>query len=248
MTLVFPTKGGFMKVQRLLLYLIITAILVVTMMPLASAATPAEVNQGIDDGLAYQATQQNADGSFGLWGGGAYTIGETGEAVLAFENNGHFPGGGTLYSDNVEKGLDYLFTYATPVAIGAQEAGNPDTNSDGLGVYIACSGEDLYCTGIVAMAIAGSNTPDRLVTTGPLTGQTYKQVLTNMVDYFAWAQNDASTGNSRGGWRYGANYGSSDNSVSQWPVLALISAEQWGINAPAFVKTELNYWIDVYPE
>jgi hypothetical protein len=232
-----------MKIQRLLLCLIITSVFIVTMMPLASAATPGEVNAAIDDGLAYLATQQNADGSFGGSGGGAYTIGETGEAVLAFENNGNLPGSGTAYSGNVEKGLDYLFTKAATTAIGVQPAGNPDTNGDGLGVYIACSGEDLYCTGIAAMAIVGSNTPDRVVTTGPLAGQTYKQVLTNMVDYFAWAQNDVNTGNSRGGWRYGANYGSSDNSVSQWPVLALISAEQWGINAPAFVKTELNFWV-----
>ncbi len=94
------------------------------------------------------------------------------------------------------------------------------------------------------MAIVGSNTPDRVVTTGPLAGQTYKQVLTNVVDYLAWAQNDESHGTSRGGWRYFANQGSSDNSVSQWPVLAFISAEQWGVNAPAFVKTELNFWID----
>jgi hypothetical protein len=213
------------------------------MMPLASAATPGAVNQAIDDGLAYLATQQNpVTGSFGT-GSQYYLVGQTGEAVLAFENNGHLPGSGTLYSANVEKGLDYLFTYAQTVPIGVQQAGDPDTNSDGLGVYITCTGEDLYCTGIAAMAIAGSNTPDRVVTTGPLAGQTYKQVLTNMVDYFAWAQNDPTTGNSRGGWRYGANYGSSDNSVSQWPVLALISAEQWGINAPAFVKSELNFWV-----
>jgi hypothetical protein len=31
-------------------------------------------------------------------------------------------------------------------------------------------------------------------------------------------------------------------------VLALVSAEQWGINAPAFVKSELNYWIDYIQE
>lgn len=60
------------------------------------------------------------------------------------------------------------------------------------------------------------------------------------MDYLAWAQCDS--GGGRGGWRYGPNYGDSDNSVSQWPVLGLMAAELWGINAPAFVKSELTYW------
>jgi len=232
-----------MKVQRLLLCLIITVILIVTMMPLGSAATPGEVNAAIDEGLVYLATQQNPDGSFGT-GAQDYLIGQTGEAVLAFENNGHLPGSGTSYSVNVEKGLDYLFSTAQETAIAPQTAGDPDTNGDGKGVYFSTAGHEQYASGIVAMAIVGSNTPNRVVTTGPLAGQTYKQVLTNVVDYLAWAQNDESHGTSRGGWRYFANQGSSDNSVSQWPVLAFISAEQWGVSAPAFVKSELNFWID----
>ena len=52
------------------------------------------------------------------------------------------------------------------------------------------------------------------------------------------------SGGGRGGWRYGANYSDSDNSVAQWPVLGLIAAEQWGIYAPDWVKSELNYWVN----
>jgi len=91
-------------------------------------------------------------------------------------------------------------------------------------------------------AIAGSNTPDRVVTTGSQNGRTYEDVMIDTVDYVAFGQNDVGTGT--GGWRYNANYGDSDNSVSQWPVLGLIAAEQWGIIAPAFVKDDLNIWID----
>jgi len=71
---------------------------------------------------------------------------------------------------------------------------------------------------------------------------TYYDVMVDVVDWLAWGQGDSLTG--RGGWNYGPNYSYGDNSVAQWPVLGLIAAEQWGINAPAFVKSELNYWID----
>ena len=185
-----------MKVQRLLLYLIITAILVVTMMPLASAATPAVLNAAIDAGLAYQATQQNdALGYFEKRVGQVYLVGQTGEAVLAFENNGHFPGGGTMYSGKVEKGLDYLFTQAleTP-GIGVQTAGDPDTNGDGLGVYINCAGEPLYCTGLSRwQSLAVTHRTDWLQRDPLWARPTREHVLTNMVDYLAWGQNDPST-------------------------------------------------------
>jgi hypothetical protein len=63
-----------------------------------------------------------------------------------------------------------------------------------------------------------------------------------MVDLCAWGQNEAGAG--RGGWRYAWNYGDSDNSVTQWPVIGLEAAEtNWGISAPAFVKSELDIWL-----
>jgi len=47
-----------------------------------------------------------------------------------------------------------------------------------------------------------------------------------------------------GGWRYGPNYGSSDNSVTQWPVLALAEAKKrWDIDVNPMVKTMLDYWL-----
>jgi hypothetical protein len=73
---------------------------------------------------------------------------------------------------------------------------------------------------------------------------TYQAVLTDMVDWIAWAQVDG--GNGEGGWRYGFfdnASGDADNSVSQWPVLGLVAAEQWGISAPQYVKDELKLWV-----
>ena len=94
-------------------------------------------------------------------------------------------------------------------------------------------------------AIADSHTPGRVVTTGTCVNMTYAQVLTDVVDWCAWGQIDSGSG--RGGWTYNpVNNGAAtgDGSVSQWPVLGFIAAEQWGIFAPAFVKAELNFWID----
>jgi len=230
-------------ITTLLIVIIISIVLAV--MPAANAATEAEINVAITDGLAYLAAQQKGDGSFGPIGSDPdYLIAQTAEAVLAFENEGHFPGGGTAYSANVEMGLDYIFGYAnTMPTVGVSGQPNVDANVNGIGVYFSYNVQrSIYNTGIVMTAIVGSNTPDRVVTTGSQTGRTYRDVMIDTVDYVAFGQNDA--GSARGGWRYWANFGSSDNSVSQWPVLGLIAAEQWGIMAPDFVKDDLNIWID----
>ncbi len=212
----------------------------------ARAATQLEINQAIQDGLAWLATQQNP--TYGYFGSG-YVLANTATAVLAFANEGHFPGGGNTYSANVEKGLDYIFTRANKISIYPQTVGylgrndDPDTNGNGLGVFFNYHSL-MYETGLVMQAIVASNTPDRIVTTGSCAGMKYKDVMEDMVDFIAWAQMDGGLG--RGGWRYGyynnaAGY--SDNSVSQWPVLGLIAAEQWGIYAPQFVKDEMEHWV-----
>ncbi|MBP7937727.1 MAG: hypothetical protein KA354_24060 [Phycisphaerae bacterium] len=129
-----------------------------------NAATTTEINQAIQDGLAWLATQQNPDGSFGS----GYPLAQTATAVLAFENEGHFPGGGTAYSSNVEKGLDYLFRYSYKTGISVQAVGypgrndNPDTNGNGQGVYFKRSSY-MYETGLVMQAIVASNAPNRVV-------------------------------------------------------------------------------------
>jgi hypothetical protein len=217
----------------------IGAMLLCVLVAPANAATDTEINQVIQDGLAWLSGQQNP--SAGYFGSGPW-LANTAAAVLAFENEGHFPGGGTEYSDEVEKGLNYLFTGCYTQSIGPQIHGDPDTNGNGLGIFFSHYSRT-YETGMVMQAIVASNTPDRLVTTsGACYGMTYYDVMVDVVDWLAWGQGDAGTG--RGGWNYNPNYSYGDNSVSQWPVLGLIAAEQWGISAPAFVKSELNYWID----
>jgi hypothetical protein len=100
------------------------------------------------------------------------------------------------------------------------------------------------------MAIAESGCPDSVVAIGdpdnPTEGKTYYDVVDNVVDYFAWGQNES---NGRGGWRYLPNVGPSDQSVSGYVTLGLAYAEAppphgFGLTLPAFVKTELQRWID----
>ncbi len=190
-----------MKHQALVI-LVLAAMVLSNLAGPASAATQAQINQAIQDGLAWLATQQNpTNGSFGS----GYPLANTATAVLAFENEGHFPGGGTAYSGVVEKGLDYLFTGCYKISINPQTVGdpgrndNPDTNGNGQGVYFSYQSY-MYETGLVMQAIVASNTPGRMVAGGACAGMTYGQVMQDLVDFLAWAQIDGGPG--RGGWRY----------------------------------------------
>ena len=62
----------------------------------------------------------------------------------------------------------------------------------------------------------------------------------DLLDYLSYAQVDRA-GKARGGWRYKANARDADMSVTQWPVLAYMSAQRvWGLEAPEWVKCELR--------
>ena len=160
-------------IATMLVVVMISSILAV--MPAVNAATPEEINTAIADGLEYLATNQNPDGSFGsVFDDPDYKIAQTAEAVLAFENEGHFPGGATEYSDEVELGLDYIFGYANQLTtVGVSGQPDVDANGNGIGVYFSSDiDRSIYNTGIVMTAIVGSNTPLREVTTGSQAGRT----------------------------------------------------------------------------
>jgi hypothetical protein len=99
---------------------------------------------------------------------------------------------------------------------------------------------------MVLAAIIASNSQTQVATTGPtgVVGLTYSHIAQDIVDWIAWAQNSkpGCCGDQEGGWRYYSQYGESDNSVSQWPVMGLLAAELWGLNAPSWVGTELLKW------
>jgi hypothetical protein len=116
----------------------------------------------------------------------------------------------------------------------------------------SANSRDTYVTGICLPAIASTGTPNALVTVGPLASRTdgsgaggawtYKDVVQNTIDYFAYGQSDPGTGNYEGGWRYYANYGNSDQSTTQWPVIAGAYASKMSVSYPGFVSSELALW------
>ena len=205
----------------------------------AVAATEAEKRAAIDAGLAYLATTQNAaDGYFGS-GGTDYLISNTGSALLAFlEEKPNWGANAVAYQAVVDKGINYLLSNAVKVDISSQPAADGDGNGYGVKFYptAGVNSRDTYVTGIVLPAIASTGTPDKVVTVGPLAGLTYKQVVQNTIDYFAYGQNPD------GGWRYYANSGASDQSTTQWPVIASLYASKMGVTVPTFMKTELAKW------
>jgi hypothetical protein len=231
--------------EKLTLSLLLAGMLLMTVRtPSSNAASQTDINLAIENGLAYLATVQAADGHWGS----AYYVSCTAMAVLSYENapNNHFSWNlSDPYCTTVQGGLDWLFAHAYTQSIGVQPAGDPDTNGNGFGIYFNDPwGQTVYHTPMVLMAIIASQAPTNVTTTGPagVIGRTYHDIAVDVVDWLAWAQCDT-PGSYRGGWRYTANRGDADNSVSQWPVLGLMAAELWGINAPAFVKSELLNWI-----
>jgi len=244
-----------MKTASVSVLLVLLGVLLFTVP--AQAATQAQIDASVAKGMTWLATHQNGDGSWGTQN----QVAETGFAVLKFEthaiNSGVDPlSPGYPYHSLVRSGLDYIFSTASIISIGPQPAGDPDTDSDGIGVHWSGS---TYYTGIVMMAIAASTHPEMTVNVAgsAVNTWTYKQVLVDAVDYLAWGQTD--TGYGRGGWIYGAtdNSGpSSDNSNTGYAVLGLAYAEApafgfppnqrpgFSCTIPAFVRSELNIWID----
>jgi YD repeat-containing protein len=230
-----------------------------------SAETQAQINLAIERGLKNLYLSQSSSGAW------YNEPAPTAVSVLAFENRAHLPISPTtdIYQDTVVRGLNYVFTtliYRTASSYsypGTPYNYNPDVNGDGaiLGQYDPSGGdESFYPHGMIMMALAAAGPYDKnysktdalhnaaLNLTVPagvanIGGWTYYKVLDDMMEFAAWAQCDPYY-SSRGGWRYTPNSSDADNSVGQWPVIGLEAAEQWGIVAPTWVKSELkNYWL-----
>lgn len=216
-----------------------------------------QVNVAIDEGLwrLHKDQVRNAfpDGtSYGYWEYNA-RVAATGASTEAFEIHGSLPSGDPgedPYVETVQRGLNYLLSQLYRFDVSEDPincpAGNPDTNGNGYG--LASFGNIMYEGGISLMALASSRCPDCVAATGPsdVSGRFYSDIVQDMVDGFAYCQTDQ--GVYRGGWRYSCNSWDSDNSVAQWPVIGMESAEvnfgSSGLVVPQFVKDELTLWID----
>ncbi|MFH2091675.1 MAG: PKD domain-containing protein [Pseudomonadota bacterium] len=211
-----------------------------------------EKNLAIQKGLKYLYTSKGSttvNGCTGYYWNTNPTAG-TGLALMAFMNHGHLEindPDGDIYAKTVENGLNYYF-YHFNGQVATDTPTTPMTDSDinGNGRKVYGYTNNLYHVGISAMTVAATLTPDAIVrdcASAEISGKTYKEVLEDLVDFIAYAQQEGTSGYA-GGWRYHANYGSSDGSVTQWPVLGLGEAQNppWNINAPAWVKTRMGIW------
>jgi RHS repeat-associated protein len=206
-----------------------------------------EVNVAIDEGLWWlHQNQVRATGSDSIeYGSWRSYVAASASAVQAFGINGHIASGDASqdpYVDTVRRGVHYLMTHLTPWSIAPQAYGNPDGNGNGIG--LSCNdGNDPYQTGPMMDALIASVSPEAVATAGGtwVKGRTYRDIMQDMVDMYAWGQTDADWG---GGWRYSWN-SDSDNSAAQWAAIGLLPAElYWGISAPAWVKERNLAWLN----
>jgi peptidoglycan hydrolase-like protein with peptidoglycan-binding domain len=215
---------------------------------------PVEVNVAIDEGLWYLwKTPTRLGGGQYRWSnihsGSSYSNyygNSTASAVQAFQVHGHREGqADNPYSEAVRGGIDYLMTGLYAQGMSLQGGENPESssppNASGLSWN---SARPIYESGAVMDAFVSSGTPDATARTGnaSVIGRTYKEIVQDMVDMYAWGQVDS--GSARGGWQYSWNSGS-DNSAAQWGAIGMIAAERnFGCTVPAWVKSRNREWLN----
>ena len=248
--------------KKILSTAVVAAIIVLfaftAMCATVSAATEDEIEQAIEDGLAYLASTQNpADGSWGIEDKPARTA----IVLMKFEDRAkelgkdpfdNDPTSDTCYeyADNVIAGMNYLLSQAyivtpLPTQIHGVNNDNPDSNGNGQGIAFGSSWHQTYTTGLALCALSLSAHPDDRSYTIGVSAYTYKQIAQDAVDWLAFAQSDS--GNGEGGWSYSAidnADGWPDNSNSGYATLGLDYAEEFGCTVLPWVKDELNSWID----
>jgi len=217
-----------------------------------------KTNIAIDEGLWWLHKQQKKTN--GSWktsiSHGTFTASPTASSVQAFEINGHLQNGNHMenpYAETVHTGLNHLFTTLTASNISKETyytndskayTVNPDTNGNGIGLGVNEAKYSPYETGMVMDAIASSNQPLAFALTGGnhIKYNYYFEILTDMVDMYAWGQCDS--GSYRGGWRYTFDSSDADNSACQWAAIGMMAAEDnFDIYIPEFVKKYNDRWL-----
>jgi len=223
---------------------------------------PVEVNIAIDEGLWYLYKIAARSGTQYYWNNiryGNHYANTTASAVQAFLANGHLESGDQAtnpYVEAVRGGIDFLFTRLYVQTLSHQGGQDPDSNGNGIGISVN-SDHRIYETGAVMDALIATGTPDATARTGPanVVGRTYRDIVQDMVDMYAWGQYDGNCSWGAkgtipagsgicGGWRYG--WGDfPDNSAAQWGAIGMIPAERrWGCTVPQWVKDRNNVWLN----
>jgi PKD repeat protein len=173
--------------------------------------TQAQVNTAIDNGVAYLATQQNADGSFG-----SDDAAETGIALAAFgvEANGSFSNLSAAYQTDVQNAIKYLLS-------------NQDTTHnpppDNFGSFNTFGSYQTYSTGLALLGLSFFTTVNPGVPTAIANGRAFLigPDFEGPANTTCSSADGSSTAYYCGGWNYEADYGRSDESNSGYAMTGL---------------------------
>jgi len=163
-----------------------------------------ELDQAIERGLAYLATQQQPDGSFS---GGRFgrNVAITALACLAFMADGNLPGRGP-YADVVDRGLEFILDNSAENGLIAADAANGPMYGHGFAT--------LFLGEIYGMTGQGADTER---------SNRVHEALIKAVRLIEQTQNE------EGGWRYNPVPYDADISVTICQIMALRSARNAGI-------------------
>ncbi|GIW73922.1 MAG: hypothetical protein KatS3mg103_0444 [Phycisphaerales bacterium] len=180
--------------------------------PVDPAAGMAEITPALDAaverGLAFLASQQNPDGSFGdgAWGRG---VAVTSLAALAFMADGNMPGRGP-YGQQVRRAMEYVLARSQESGLLADDQAPSPMYGHGFAT--------LFLAEVYGMTGADQALEERL-----------HEALVKAVRLIERSQND------EGGWRYNPVPSDADTSVTICQVMALRSARNAGLPVSAQV-------------
>jgi hypothetical protein len=182
-------------------------------------------------------------------GTGPNDPGTTGFTLWAFANSGHLATNDAdddIYAEFVQKGIDCLLSDASTLAPSNQtHIGNPDGDGNGRMIHWDNNGytTPMAAAGIMAAYSAAPLTP---IASGSFAGETYKQIIQDVIDWLAYAQSEGGSPY-RGGWYYFANNngGLADTSIDSWAYVAQEGFEVvFGGSVLEAVKAEAERRID----
>jgi hypothetical protein len=173
--------------------------------------TPA-TDRAIDQGLAYLAANQNADGSFGT-GFHKGNVAITSLGALAMMSGGNQPGRGK-YGRNVTRALDFMLKQEVKMAQGGYLFNREGLHNGLHGPMYGHGFATLFLGEVYGMA-QKKELRDKL-----------RVVLRNAVQLIVKTQNQ------EGGWRYRPDSTDADISVTICQIMALRSARNAGIAVP----------------
>ena len=190
--------------------------------------TQEQVNAGIEKGVAYLATQQNLDGSFG-----SDDVAETGIALAAFgvDAAGNFSNLSAAYQTDVKNAIKYLLT-------------NQDTTHGGppdyFGSWSSFGSTQTYSTGLALLGLSFFKTVEPGVETAIENGRTFLSGpdFEGPANTSCESKDGSASSTYCGGWNYEASYGRSDESNSGY---ALTGLEVTGGIPAGLVADDINW-------